>query len=554
MEHSSHPHPLILNQNYIAGEGDVCHGCREQVISSKSFVYCCTSITGNTDSSTTAGAECAEFLLHKSCAELPQHIQIPTKSQKFLQLRLITNTSAPREGCCNICAIPMAYKVKQFFYFSFYDSVCIKCAILQVQLSLEDPKIDHPAHPQHPVALIQHPTSFKCYACNIDDNIRDMSYRCTRCQFWMHKSCGDAPTSFQFQFHSKHPLILKFSLPLVYQKFHQYCKLCNVILGRSEWLYCCYNCRFFVHFHCARSSRILSMDENENHDSSLVHLPAANTLSINLLLERFVKGMISTLNNNNDSTCSVPSHIQHWAHVKHHLQLIAINELRDPKDDDENVLLCYGCTKPIRIGDDSFYGCVTCKFFLHKFCAELPKMIKHHLWPGKTFFARSAESFICNGCNVECSGISFSNKKRSSFFSIRLHVGCMTLPKTIKHEAHSHPLEQVYTNRHNCKACREFRSYDSRRFMYGCKQCEDYYICTECSILRPGKIEHRWDPHSLELIYEPGMVENHEHEFSCEFCSKDINTNRWFYHCSHCDLSFHLEPCSVLDDCLSESD
>lgn len=131
-------------------------------------------------------------------------------------------------------------------------------------------------------------------------------------------------------------------------------------------------------------------------------------------------------------------------------------------------------------------------------------------------------------------------------FGIRLHVGCMTLLKTIKHKAHHHPLEQVYKKHYSCKACRRelMNRASGGVFLYRCEQC-DYCICIQCSIFKPTTLKHRWDPHSLQLIYHPGLVEEHEHEFSCEFCSEEIDTNYWFHHCSHCDLSFH-ESCSVL--------
>ena len=61
--------------------------------------------------------------------------------------------------------------------------------------------------------------------------------------------------------------------------------------------------------------------------------------------------------------------------------------------------------------------------------------------------------------------------------------------------------------------------------------------------MKPRIAKHPWDLHPLRLIYEPGMVNDHEHDFNCEFCSNDIDTNLWFYHCSNCDLSLHLRGC-----------
>ena len=85
MVHPSHEHPLILNTIYIARDGDMCRGCGEQILSSKSFVYSCSNITAaRTITGTGTGGtgvdnkSCARFLLHKNCAELPYVIRNPT--------------------------------------------------------------------------------------------------------------------------------------------------------------------------------------------------------------------------------------------------------------------------------------------------------------------------------------------------------------------------------------------------------------------------------------------------------------------------------------------
>ena len=129
-----------------------------------------------------------------------------------------------------------------------------------------------------------------------------------------------------------------------------------------------------------------------------------------------------------------------------------------------------------------------------------------------------------------------------NIFTCPCHIGCMALPKMIKHEAHRHMLKHDrldYGTYKSCKACRRFISVGRVLASHQCKECE-YHICGSC-IMRPRVAKHPWDIHPLRLIYEPGMVDDHEHDFNCEFCSEDIDTNAWFYHCSDCDLSFHLQ-------------
>ena len=152
----------------------------------------------------------------------------------------------------------MCMKQMPWIYCSpgFVFCVCLKCAMFQVDYFISR-KIKHQSHTQHQLALIQRPSSFKCDACNMEDSTKDMSYNCVDCPFWMHKSCADAPTSFLFHFHKKHPRMLSFFLPLVYQKFSQYCRLCNGELGVLNWLYYCSKCRYIAHFQCARSRQML---------------------------------------------------------------------------------------------------------------------------------------------------------------------------------------------------------------------------------------------------------------------------------------------------------
>ncbi|KAK1401232.1 hypothetical protein POM88_000837 [Heracleum sosnowskyi] len=165
--------------------------------------------------------------------------------------------------------------------------------------------ITHVAHPQHPLALIHRPSSFKYDVCSVEENIKDMSDKCT----------------------------------------------------------------YTTHSQCARSRS----SETETYDSNLVYLPAADESSLNLLVEQFLKSMV-------DNYFSAEDRNPQWSH-KHPLQLITNNELNNQKDDDRTVLLCDGCVKPIRTDGDRFYSCVLCKYFLHKYCAEISKKSVQDLIP-----------------------------------------------------------------------------------------------------------------------------------------------------------------------------
>ncbi|KAK1358798.1 hypothetical protein POM88_043272 [Heracleum sosnowskyi] len=120
---------------------------------------------------------------------------------------------------------------------------------------------------------------------------------------------------------------------------------------------------------------IFSSTENETCPN-LVHLPAPDELSLNPLLQQFVKDYTTPdkCNNKNDI-------FKHWSHDEHVLKLITSNEVYKHEDE----ILCEGCVKPILTDDGlSYYGCAPCKYFMHQACAELPRKIEHHLWSGTT--------------------------------------------------------------------------------------------------------------------------------------------------------------------------
>lgn len=61
------------------------------------------------------------------------------------------------------------------------------------------------------------------------------------------------------------------------------------------------------------------------------------------------------------------------------------------------------------------------------------------------------------------------------------------------------------------------------------------------------RLDHiNWSTHGILnpspwLITPENIIEYHPHDFNCEHCSEDIDTNLWFYHCSLCDLSCHID-------------
>ncbi|KAL1825573.1 hypothetical protein ACET3Z_012351 [Daucus carota] len=271
-------------------------------------------------------------------------------------------------------------------------------------------------------------------------------------------------------------------------------------------------------------------------DDDMVYLPMSSESSV----QSWRRLLISRVTSSHEEDKDV---INHWSHDQHPLFLrkkfstppctkapaVNLNNA-----DDDTIILCDGCTNAIDSSNTSYYECRLCNYFLHRCCAELPKQLQSpHLFYRRLLYDLSSNYlFRCGVCFLLKSGM------RMSIRHYQLDIGCASLPKYIKHEAHSHPLTQVLgLSFSRCQACG--LSYEEE-LNFDCTFCHRFKLCGTCA-LRPRKLEHRWDPHPLTLITNPeNIIEDHPQDYNCEHCSDDIDTNYWFYHCGLCDLSCHM--------------
>ncbi|MBA0855920.1 hypothetical protein Goshw_021210, partial [Gossypium schwendimanii] len=152
---------------------------------------------------------------------------------------------------------------------------------------------------------------------------------------------------------------------------------------------------------------------------------------------------------------------------------------------------CDGCMLPI---SEPFYYCLECVFFLHKVCAELPKV--KHVW----------------------------------------HHPCQQ------------PLSLISNKAFCCGMC----WHVSNAFAYECCKCETK-ICLRCMIaFTPGlqfcatcgcfslpiTAHHKCDVHLLSLTDHDDNSYSESHY--CDICEESRDPNRWFYHCAACDTSAHV--------------
>ncbi|XP_074348807.1 uncharacterized protein LOC141687430 [Apium graveolens] len=525
LKHFFHEHELILNEvEPVVGKNVECAMCRQPINKHIDAFYSGnTFATDGTSSSNSVG-----FFMHKTCCELPTtftHPMIPQHPLKLLEYR----RKKVQFSLCNVCD-----GGSQGFYYGADNknfSVCLKCVKYELK-SLEQRTRWHPGH-NHPLTLVQSPALFLCHACNT--TATDLSYICTICSFYIHKSCANAPVTYQCKFHNQHTLILAYSLPLEYRDFFWFCNICSKTINPIYWIYYCANCRFFAHFKCASSSEMLrDDDEADSGGSNLMHFPAHDEASLHEMMQQCIT---KTALLHNSAIVEPSPYINHWTH-EHQLALrnknaeASILDLNGKLEDTE-LLICDGCTKPIiLVDDDVFYECNSCKFFLHRSCAQFPESFEHHL-AGRLFISRiKFATLSCKGCGISHNGILMWNE------TIWLDIVCASLPAKIKHEGHRHALDQLKSPDVNyCRACCDIVR-DKEAIMYGCEKC-GFFIHLRCA-LRPHVVKHRWDSHPLYLILFPKDVSDHPHDYDCEFCSQQIYPGGWFYHCNTCDLSFHV--------------
>lgn len=277
-------------------------------------------------------------------------------------------------------------------------------------------------------------------------------------------------------------------------------------------------------------------------------LASANPLIANLIAEyQSGKPANPTMQKEEGENETHDAVIYHWSHRKHPLILLEELKNADNSDNDESdinnhideMLICDGCIEPISTElYKYYYGCIGCNFFLHTSCAShLPLQSS----PGKCVFDpqhtlklqnnNGHDITFCTTCSTLTNG--FMYKCIEFFPQTQIDLSCCLAPRRLKHEYHKHPLLLRPSTSKNCNAC---LSETNPTFEYGCETCSDIQIHPHCALSFPKEFSHRWDSHSISLIYPPIYYKGLRY---CELCELEVNQEAWLYHCRECDQSFH---------------
>ncbi|KAK2994064.1 hypothetical protein RJ640_010693 [Escallonia rubra] len=524
-----HHHALIpynqVKENDTGGEEVVCGGCNKPI----------------TDDDAYSCSDC-NFFLHKTCAELPEVIN--NVSHPMHPLSLFGKPPYPESFIrCDCC-----HETWRWFTYNCATcdfDVCVECALV--------PKIKHHGHDHPLIPYNQVKKNYNssekvvCGGCNkpITD---DDAYSCSDCNFFLHKTCAELPETYPIKLSTS--LTPNTLLPSYFNKIRlvvSFFARAVEELGCGSSTIVSFTTRFlfrlqlfllrrearaatlqvyFAHVQCARLElKSISGEQSEikvGETFKVMKFPVPDEFM------NQISYFLQVLNTGEIQKATELAHVSH----PHPLILCDVQAgyICISKDD---LLVCNGCAQLI-VASNSYYRCsqISCDFFLHTICTELPDEVQHPCHPQHplSFHPKStAESislFSCDLCTTYCNGFRY----RCELCNFDLDLRCASVPDTIEHEAHRHPLVPAASGVH-CSACRKYCGHVT----YGCDNC-GFYLAAFCAMF-PRTATHYYDAHPLSLVYPP--FPDHPDEFYCEMCQDEIAPNLWLYHCRDCNQSFH---------------
>ncbi|XP_027349396.1 uncharacterized protein LOC113860999 [Abrus precatorius] len=467
IEHFSHIHPLLLKEEQKNKyQQALCSGC-EKTISGP--VFCC---------------DICNYVLHKTCAELPRYMKHPYHPQHPL---ILLSTNPYKGNCiCDAC-------------FGIFNNFVYHCYHCQYDLdttcaSRWQPDDGH----KHAFLVLTNSQSFICYACGMEIN-ETSACLCTICQIWVHSSCAALPLAIRLDGHP-HRLKLTYSLHHVYGFWGVLtCGACDGYMSSAFAGYFCSSCKFPVHLKCPQQySREECETATEDEEE-----------------ESFI-----------DSESKHSQDIVGFSVFSHEHLLKFIEDKSTQQYADE---LCDGCVQPIT---PTFFSCEEekCGFKLHQSCADLPRTRQHPFHVHSLTLLSKAPYdgiFRCDACRSLNNGFVY----RCGECQFDLDVCCGFLEERVEHQSHKHPLFLKKTSiARQCKGCHIWSSH-----VYVCDVCEDFAIDCGCVSL-PCKAWHVNDKHPLSLTY---FVEGDLREYECGICNEKVSSKQWFYFCDDCDFASH---------------
>ncbi|KAE8723652.1 hypothetical protein F3Y22_tig00012104pilonHSYRG00055 [Hibiscus syriacus] len=347
-------------------------------------------------------------------------------------------------------------------------------------------EINHPFH-EHPLVFVEDQSNEgqKSYCSACGDVISDPCFSCAPCNYHLHNNCALAPQTISS--HPLHPQHSGFSL-------RERPRLDN----RS-------GCSYIVHVNCALEDyRFYEVVERESRCEELYGSSSKSTQpSITRVVEVSEDGEATK--------------IEHFSHEGHCMVLA-------DKMEEETDRRCDGCMLPV---STLFYYCSEseCHFYLHKNCAELPRVKRH--WIDRDTATLNSRSFMwCFLCNRPCSGFFYEMGE------LWVCLRCAEVPDVIEFQGHEHLLFYDFKCRERCNGC---GAYPSEEGAFKCGKCS-FTLDFKCLSL-PHSVVHKIDEHQLNLTYHDDN--DYSKHLRCDICEGKRDRSLWYYCCSICDTSAH---------------
>ncbi|KAL4272773.1 hypothetical protein GQ457_13G028480 [Hibiscus cannabinus] len=422
------------------------------------------------------------FNLHKKCAELP--LKMNHKCHRKHPLVLQFN------GERFLCSICQTEERRGFVY------GCSPCGLYIHIKCLSQPRYIEDKSHQHSFTLFWRQVPFTCDACGTQGD--HVAYTCGSCDIMVHKKCISLPRFIKSKWHDHR-------LSHTYFRHREDsgvldCIICHEEVNAEYGSYSCSKCNDIFHVSCATKDEDLYVIVDEDDEPLDISVNSLIVLEWNDAGEAIL--------------------VQHFKHI-HSLTLSDQVSKHDNR-------CCDGCLLPISV---SFYYCPQCEFYLHKICAELPKV--KHVWHHgcrQPLVLTSNEVFRCVKCRCLSNSFAYECEECIDYTCLRCVIALTPGVRTCLR--HKHPLLFYKDYTGQCSAC----GGNDIKGMFRCKDCNISldHMCFSLPIIA----QHKCDEHLLSLTDHDDSSYSKTH--FCDICEESRDPNLWFYHCARCNTSAHI--------------
>ncbi|KAH0902736.1 hypothetical protein HID58_042239 [Brassica napus] len=428
---------------------------------------------------------------------------------------------------CKLCRINLP---KMYYYCSICDfAIDLICVKKEVKKEIGDSKIH-----EHLLSLVPEMVSFTCHLCQVLDD--RFPFVCNLCDLSFHQDCAESISEINYSCHPQHPLKRFTRVP---NRTGENCCLCGNKLHNV--FYHCSVCNFSVDINCVKNPPPFSLLQPKAHEHPIILMPQRSFVCNACGMDDDPNPYFGIwdgieLEGISETNIELKSYevveeglIKHSSHQNHVLKL------NEESDADVEAIVCEACVYPVFCGP--FYSCTECdNYILHQKCAHLPKKkIDSFYKMDITLFPCDKMETILGLCEV-CQHF-FQGFRYITKDDITLDMRCGSISEPFFHESHPHhPLYIDFTGNKTCKACG-----DEATFILSCQEC-GYFLDIKCPFL-PNKVKHKYDKnHFLFLCYG----KNPSDQYLCEICEEELNSEKWFYRCDECCITFHIK-CTLGD-------